>query len=143
MILIFGRNQSWISRIIRWWTASEWSHVAIIDDDDMHVIEAKGPDGVVRTPMLHFLSRYDHTEVRYLPGDINKAKAHLGKPFDHQGIKGILKRTFTHCPESWFCSELVAHAATHIPDESAHYITPESLYRLSMHLPVSNNTHAD
>lgn len=143
MILIFGRNNSWISRIIRLWTASDWSHVAIMDNDDMHVIEAKGPEGVVRTHIFEFLARYEHVEYKYLQGDIERARAHLGKPFDMQGIRGILKRSFTHCPDSWFCSELVAHAATHIPDESAHHITPEQLYRLSTNLPGSSTAHAN
>lgn len=135
MIVIFGRNKSWISRIIRVWTASQWSHIGILDNDNQHVIEAKGPVGVVITPLDEFLQRYDVTERRYLPGDANKAKRHLGAPFDHEGIRGIWMRKFTHSPNAWFCSELVAHASAIVPDQYAHYQTPESLYRLTTKIP--------
>ena len=47
MIIVFGCNRSWISRMIRWRTGSKWSHVAILDTDDVHVIEAKGGFGEV------------------------------------------------------------------------------------------------
>lgn len=135
MIVIFASNRSLISRIIQFRTGSKWSHIAILDNDDQHVIEARGGHGVERNHILHFLARYNDIEYRYIPGDIDKAKQHIGKPFDERGIRGILFRTFNHCPDSWFCSELVAHAATHIPDEHAQHFTPELLYRLSTRLP--------
>jgi hypothetical protein len=135
MIVIFARNDSWISRLIRLMTRSHWSHVAILDRDDLHVIEARGGHGVEINHLLCFQSRYKTIEYRYIPGEPDKAKQHIGKPFDNDGIKGILFRSFKHCPNSWFCSELVAHAAHAIPDANAHKHTPESLYNISTKLP--------
>lgn len=135
MIVIFGANNSWISRIIRLVTGSKWSHVAILDNDDCHVIEARGGYGVQRNNVLDFLGRYELVEYRFLPGDIEKARKLIGKPFDNKGVKGILFRNFEHCPDSWFCSELVAHAANFVPDFFAHKHTPESLYNLTTRLP--------
>lgn len=135
MIVVFATNSSWISRIIRIRTGSRWSHVAILDNDDRHVIEARGGHGVEVNSLLQFLGRYNDIEYRHIPGDIDKAKQHIGKPFDERGIRGILFRTFEHCPDSWFCSELVAHAAHAIPDEFAQHYTPQMLYTLSTKLP--------
>ena len=131
MIIVFGCNRSWISRLIRWRTGSQWSHVAILDDDEAHVIEAKGGYGVLRTGLSDFSSRYVSIEYREIEGDINRAKTLIGKPFDNEGIKGVLFRSFRHCPDSWFCSELVAFSTSFIPDEFCQYQTPETLYRLS------------
>lgn len=131
MIIVFGCNRSWISRMIRWRTGSKWSHVAILDTDDVHVIEAKGGFGVLRSDLREFEARYREIEYREIDGDIERAIQLIGKPFDNEGIKGVFFRSFKHCPDSWFCSELVAHSTSFIPDEFAQYQTPETLYRLS------------
>ncbi|TPV62058.1 hypothetical protein FJ444_01970 [Aestuariibacter sp. GS-14] len=131
MIIVFGCNRSWISRMIRWRTGSKWSHVAILDTDDAHVIEAKGGFGVLRSHLSEFEARYREIEYREIDGDIGRAVQLIGKPFDNVGIKGVFFRSFKHCPDSWFCSELVAYSTSFIPDEFAQYQTPETLYRLS------------
>ncbi len=64
MIIVFGCNRSWISRMIRWRTGSKWSHVAILDTDDVHVIEAKGGFGVLRSDLREFEARYREIEYR-------------------------------------------------------------------------------
>lgn len=117
--------------MIRWRTGSKWSHVAILDTDDAHVIEAKGGYGVLRSHLSEFEARYREIEYREIDGDIGRAVQLIGKPFDNVGIKGVFFRSFKHCPDSWFCSELVAYSTSFIPDEFAQYQTPETLYRLS------------
>ncbi|WP_181405028.1 hypothetical protein [Aestuariibacter sp. GS-14] len=117
--------------MIRWRTGSKWSHVAILDTDDAHVIEAKGGFGVLRSHLSEFEARYREIEYREIDGDIGRAVQLIGKPFDNVGIKGVFFRSFKHCPDSWFCSELVAYSTSFIPDEFAQYQTPETLYRLS------------
>ena len=134
MIVIFGRNNHWISRLVRWRTSAPWSHVGMIDGDS--VLEAMGPIGVKLTPISEFEARYTHTERRYLPGNLEKAKAKLGAPFDTRGLWGIFfKRKDSHDINGWFCSELVAYASDAISDEYAHYITPIIIYWLSKRLP--------
>lgn len=134
MVLVFGSNHHWISLTIQWRTGSEWSHVGILDLDTMMVIEAKGGTGVTETPLKEFVTRYKRTTFRAVEGSYAQARSHLGKPFDLQGLKGSFWRTFKHCPDSWFCSELVADAMPHIPQEFSHYFTPGTIYRLSFEL---------
>lgn len=137
MIIVFGCNRSWISRVIRWRTGSKWSHVGILENDEENVIEAKGGYGVLKTPLVDFTQRYHTIEYRQIDGDIERARRLIGKPFDNEGIKGVFFRSFKHCPDSWFCSELVAYCAPFIPDEYCQYQTPETLFRLSKPFPQS------
>ncbi len=133
MILIFGRNNSWISKIIRARTLSKWSHVGILEGD--HVVEAVGPKGVTVTPLKDFYARYIETDTRHLPGDIEKAKSKIGQPFDLHGLRLILIGMQSQRMDHWFCSDLVAFAAHHIPDSARKWVTPGILHRLSNKLP--------
>ena len=133
MLVIFARSNHIISRLIRWRTKSQWSHVGIIDNG--YVIEAAGKQGVVKPSLADFYSRYSTTEIRQIPGDINKARAKLGAKFDMWGIWGIAFRVHLQHADKWFCSELVALAATHIADEYAHLVSPGVLYWISHRLP--------
>ena len=131
MIVIFGRNNHWISRLIRWRTNSQWSHVGIIYGDN--VIEARGGVGVVLTPIYEFMHRYTATEERELPGDINKALALIGRPFDTMGLWSIFFRIpWLQDAYAYFCSELVAVAADFADDCDAHAVTQEDVYQHSM-----------
>lgn len=130
MKVIFARNNySFISKLIRLYTWSDWSHVGVIDGD--YVIEAIGNKGVERTRINAFKKRYDETCIRYIPGNINKARALLGKEFDQKGLWGGLLHLRVQDPDKWFCSELVAHASDAIGSEFAHKVSPENLYWLS------------
>lgn len=133
MIVIFGRSNHWISRLVRWRTRSKWSHVGIIVGG--HVLEARGPIGVQLTPLSQFESRYTVTERRCLPGSEEKAKSKLGAKFDMWGLWGIFFKKHLHHKDKWFCSELVAYASNAVNDEHAHHITPEYLIYISKRLP--------
>lgn len=133
MIVIFGRSSHWISRLVRWRTKSQWSHVGIIQGD--HVLEARGPVGVQLTPLFQFESRYSVTERRCLPGNEEKAKSKLGARFDVWGLWGIFFRKQLHHKDKWFCSELVAYASLYFRDDIAHHVTPEHLYWVSTKHP--------
>lgn len=101
---------SWVIRAGSW---SKWSHVALIDGDD--VIESVALHGVVRTPLatrqrqdprwaIATLACADRTAI------IRAAKTQIGKPYDYTGVIGIgLHRDWQEA-DSWFCSELVAWA---------------------------------
>jgi len=134
MQVIFARNRHWISWLVRVRTNSDWSHVAIVDGDN--VIEAMGGFGVTLTPIDRFKARYDKFEVRQMIGDIERARSKLGMEFDLSGLWGIFFRKQWQNPEQWFCSEIVAHACTYISDDYQHNFTPELLYWLST--PVTN-----
>jgi hypothetical protein len=133
MKVIFARNNgNIISKVIRLYTWSDWSHVGIIDGE--HVIEAIGCKGVARTKLKAFELRYDDTCIRHIAGDIEKAKALIGKDFDQRGLWGGLLHMRVQDPDKWFCSELVAHASDAFDSEFAHKVSPENLYWVSSEL---------
>lgn len=137
MILVFGNNSHWISKTIRVRTGSIWSHCGILDDRDpenLRVIEAMGGNGVHSIPLEEFQLRYRQITFRFVAGSIEKAESLVGQPFDLHGLRGIFFRTFTHAPDAWFCSELVAYAMSHVPDEFANFYTPGAIFRLSFPL---------
>lgn len=130
MIILFARNNHWISRLVRWRTNSDWSHVAITYGDN--VIEAVGGRGVRLTPRRAFNKRYTVIEERYLDGDAEVARDLIGKGFDEGGLWGLVFGRITwQDPDKWFCSELVAKASTYFNDEDAHRATPQILYMIS------------
>jgi len=130
MKVIFARNNAnFISKIIRLYTWSEWSHVGVIDGD--YVIEAIGGKGVEKTLIKAFKKRYDITKIRRIPGDIEIARNLIGKQFDQKGLWGGLLHMSVQDPDKWFCSELVAHASYAFDSKYAHKVSPENLYWLS------------
>lgn len=87
-----------------------WSHVAIIDGDD--VIEARAlRRGVVRTPLVSAVARASEYEVVAIPtpsdaAGIAWARTTVGAPYDWWGVFGILARERDwQSPEDWYCSE--------------------------------------
>jgi len=101
---------SWMIRAGSW---SQWSHVAIIDGDD--VIEAVALDGVVVTPLATRQAADPTWQRVTLPcanpeAIIAASRSQLGKPYDYTGVLGIgLHRDWQETGR-WFCSELVAWA---------------------------------
>ena len=101
---------SWMIRAGSW---SKWSHVAIVDGDD--VIEAIALDGVVRTPLATRKAKDTAWQIVTLPcadrlAIINAATSQLGKPYDYTGVLGIGFHRNWQETGHWFCSELVAWA---------------------------------
>jgi len=129
MKVIFARNNSSIiSKVIRAYTWSNWSHVGIIDGE--YVIEAIGGRGVAKTELEAFKLRYDENCIRHIAGDVEKARALIGKDFDQRGLWGGLLHMRVQDPNKWFCSELVAYAADAFYDEFAHKVSPENIFWL-------------
>lgn len=152
MKIIVAHNRHWISLWIRRHTWSEWSHTGIVDGDV--VLEAKGIavwpmllvllcfkqnsielGGVVRTPILEFVGRYDVTRIAYMDGDMALARALVGTPFDPWGMVGILLKKNIHDISALFCAEYVALVATHIRDEFAHTATAQFIFANSRDEP--------
>jgi len=61
MKVIFAKNNSIPSRLIRLVTWSRWHHCGALTDDSKHIIEATTLHGLVKTPINDFLSRYTKT----------------------------------------------------------------------------------
>jgi len=99
---------SWIIRAGSW---SQWSHVAIIDGEN--VIEAIALHGVVRTPLATRKAQDTSWEVATLPcrdpaAVIAAAATQIGKPYDYTGVLGLGLHRDWQQTDRWFCSELVA-----------------------------------
>jgi hypothetical protein len=62
MKIIFANSNTIGSKIIRWKTKSQWSHVGIVDLKRQVVFEAVWPDGVVQTPLDKVIARSNEWE---------------------------------------------------------------------------------
>lgn len=110
--VIYGRNHTPGSTLLRLKMWCIFSHVGIIDGD--HVIEARGFHGVVRTPINEFKARYTAWAAgEYLidcaPDEaIERARSKIGAGYDWFAIFGIGFRTGWDDAQRYICSELLA-----------------------------------
>ena len=98
--------------IIRAVTWSDWSHVAIIDGEE--VIEATWP-AVRVVPLADVIVKHSRFVVADIPCQdpaavIAAARSQIGKPYDLTAIFGMLARRDWQEADAWFCSELTAWA---------------------------------
>lgn len=137
MLVIFGRNRSdKVSNLLARLGGSRWSHVAIIDRDGVTVIESIIPAGVVKTHIDAFKARYTDTKVARLPvapgvDPYRLARAQIGKPYDFGALFSMVTSRNWEAPDSWVCSELVAHCSGIFRPESVSKITPEDIWKVS------------
>lgn len=111
--IILSRHHTVGSLILRGFLWSRWSHVGIIDGDE--VIEAIAWKGVVCRSLKEMIEESSNYEIREFNGDekvIQAARTQLGKKYDWAGVFGIAGRRKWQNAEAWFCSELAAWAFT-------------------------------
>lgn len=128
--------------IIRAVTWSEWSHVALVDGDE--VIEATWP-AVCVTPLAEVIAKHSAHIIVDLPCRssaeiIQAARSQVGKGYDLTALFGLLARRDWQEPDKWFCSELVAWAFSQggsplFRPEAMHRITPQHLWMLAPEPP--------
>lgn len=141
--LLFSTSDHPMSAAIRLGTWSDWSHVAIIDGDE--VIEAVALAGVRRFPVVQAIARAKRAVVVELPcldprAVIAAAASQIGKPYDYSAILGLGLRRDWQEDDAWFCSELVAWAFQQagLPlfrAECLRRVTPQHLWMLAPALP--------
>lgn len=133
--VVFTRKRQPFSALLRAFLWSRWSHVAIIDGDE--VIDATGENGVSVRSLSQLLGDASEHEIVDIPAAdpravIAAARAQVGKPYDWLGVLGIGFRRRWQNDTSWFCSELVAHAfaagGSPLVRVEAWRITPRDLY---------------
>lgn len=134
--VIFARSPKPFSLAIRLFTWSHWSHVAVIMPDGKTVIEARGGEGVVETHINEFKRRYVEYKSCRLPvmdrqEAFRELRKELGKPYDMTAIYSMVFRRNWQETDSWFCSELVAHASGLFRQDYVKRITPEDLWRIT------------
>lgn len=105
--IAFGTNPRFLSRLIRWVTRSEWSHVWLeYDSDDWlsrWAVHA-GPDGVVAVPVENVRRAYPRARVYELEGaDLDAGRRvlerYVGAAYDYRsviwnGVLLLLSRVF-------------------------------------------------
>lgn len=137
--LLFSTSGHPMSAAIRLGTWSDWSHVAIIDGDE--VIEATAPAGVRRFPVVQAINHAKRGAVVELPcrdprAVIAAAESQLGKPYDFTAIVGLGLHRDWQEDDRWFCSELVAWAFEKAGEplfraEVLRRVTPQHLWMLA------------
>lgn len=138
MRLLFCASNKPGSVVIRAFSWSDWSHVAIIDGEE--VIESVYP-AVRVVPLYEVLA--SHSRVALVEFDcaneaeiIAAARSQVGKPYDLTALFGIgLHRDWQEA-DSWFCSELVAWAFAQgghplFRPDALHRVTPQHLWMLA------------
>lgn len=135
MRLIFAKNRSIASYVIRLFTWSRWHHVGVISNDGKYVIESTSKDGVSKVSITDFNARYDVTRIAEINCDTDKAQSfllsQLGKKYDWRAILSIVLHCNLSDKNKWFCSELVAAASGIFREERGARITPEHLWAIS------------
>jgi uncharacterized protein YycO len=132
--IIFTRRRNAFSLLLRTFLWSAWSHVAIVDGDQ--VVEAVTFHGVRVRPLADLLrdsSRHEFVDVPVADAAavIAAARGQVGKGYDWFGCLGIAARRNWQSATDWFCSELVAwalgHGGTPLFRAEAWRITPRDL----------------
>lgn len=126
---------SWLIRAGTW---STWSHVALVDGDQ--VIESVMGHGVRRVPLCSAIRRASRHALVSLPARnsaliVAAANGQIGKPYDYTAILGLGLHRDWQESDAWFCSELVAWAFQQAGEplfraECLRRVTPQHLYML-------------
>ena len=168
-MLGFARNKSLVSRLARWFTRQEWSHIFVIleldaDVGDHKIIEASW-DGVTLTSMGRYRDKYVievcDMETPCREEGLRAVKELLGKKYGYAQLVGfipvvLLRRMGINIKnpiiDGFVCSELAAHYLSAALDDSfwltkAEEFTPGDIYRV-VHilkevtcLPLSADAH--
>lgn len=114
MKVLYAKSDTPISLAIRVNTWSSCSHVALLEPDGMHVLEARFPR-VRRVTVDTFLKDNGHVWCRDIPCRneamaIAWAKTQVGHGYDWSALAGfVVHRDWAHTGK-WWCSEFVAMA---------------------------------
>lgn len=115
MKLFFCRSNTISSWLIRLFTWSPWSHVAVVENDEF-VIDATFKHGGVRRRALREVlaasSAFELVEIE-LPEEsaaLTFLRAQIGKPYDWTAILGFIGRSHWEEDDAWFCNELAEAA---------------------------------
>lgn len=122
LVFIFTRATSPVSLLVRAIDGGDWSHVAVLDADGAHVIEAVHTDGVRRRRLDTLVAvRPDHLALRLEVPDavwgLAWGQSRVGRLYDYGALVSIaIRRLFGVAPRfdakgRDFCSELAAGIA--------------------------------
>jgi uncharacterized protein YycO len=111
MKILAYKGKSWISKIIRWKTRSEYSHVAI-ELDDGSVVEAWHIGGVAHNKDFTTVhTKGTEVDVFEIIGEFNETEAEafalsqVGKKYDFSTIGRFISGRTEPKDGEWICSE--------------------------------------
>ena len=112
--VVFASNNQPASIIIKLFTLSHWSHVAILDDDGF-IYDSTLLSGVRRIHFDEWKTHYSNLDFTVFPvKDRSKVfewlQTQVGNKYDALGILSFVLRKNYEDKDKWFCSEIVAHA---------------------------------
>jgi uncharacterized protein YycO len=141
MRLLFSHGNDLISRLIRWQTRGDYSHVAI-ELENATIIEAWHKGGVLHHPDAAAFAKI-HPGAIVTPftiRDISSKKmtkarnfllGEVGKPYDFRAVFRFVSRVPATKNNRWFCSELAAaafaHAGMPLLHQEPEHISPRDL----------------
>lgn len=137
--VFFSDSDKLFSKLIKYFTWSEFSHVGLINDATGTVIDSRyGLGGVSEYDITKLYTDYPKLIVVELPfdgeGAFEMAKTQLGKKYDLGAIFGMTGRRDWQTEDSWFCSELVAWACAEagkkLIRKKANRVTPQDLWEI-------------
>lgn len=134
--VIYGRSYLPISLGIQLRTFCKWSHVAVVSEDGLSVIETRLGHGVVRTSMEDFKKRYVSTEIRWAWClSVNRVfelgESLMGSEYDNDSFLGLLFSIYRDDPDAYQCAELTALLlGTFDPDRLASLV-PKDILKMS------------
>ena len=113
MRIIYCTSNGFISALIRFFTFSKWSHVAI--EFNGVVIDSTSVNGVAVSSYKRFAATHKSIHMEELTGVNEEAvwrflKSQIGKKYDFRAIFSFPFRRSWQRNSKWFCSELAAEA---------------------------------
>lgn len=138
MWLIFTRDHSIESLLVRVFCWSTWSHVGIIVGDD--VLQVLPGRGVHLVPLREVKAAATHWQIGRIDCEREEeitrlALGEIGKRYDWLGVFGFLLRRRLERGSRWFCSELIAWAAEQAGEPifrvKPWHVTPRDLWMVS------------
>jgi len=137
--LLFSSTCSPLSWLIRICTWSTFSHVALVDGDQ--VIESMPGFGVRRISLTAALRETSRHERVNLPANapaqvLAAAASQIGRAYDYNAVLGLSLHRDWQQDNAWFCSELIAWAFQQAGEplfraECMRRVTPQHIYMLS------------
>ena len=113
MRIIYCTSNGFISALIRFFTFSKWSHVAI--EYNGVVIDSTSVGGVAESSLKRFMATHKSIHMEELTGVDEEAvwrflKSQVGKKYDFRAIFAFPFRESWDEDDQWFCTEILAAA---------------------------------
>lgn len=113
MKFVYVNSGDIFAKIITTFERGEWSHVAIVDEDENYVIESLFETGVRRRRLDSLLRDRPHHMIIEVPTDpyfvtngFTWLHDQVGKAYDWTGVGGIGFHRNWQDDDKWYCSEL-------------------------------------